>query len=104
MEDLARAYIDFGSTHPRLYEAMFTHPTSLPFAQPQTPPELRAAFDALARVTAREAPSTTEASAELFWACTHGLVTLLNAGRIPSARLDQHVHRIAEMIRLESAP
>lgn len=103
LEDLALAYIDFGSTHPRLYEAMFTHPTELPFAQSQTPPELRGAFYALASVIGREAPSTTEASTELFWACSHGLVTLLNSGRIPPARLDHHIHRIAEIVRLDSA-
>lgn len=103
LEDLARAYIDFGTAHPRLYEAMFTHPTELPFAQPQTPPELRKAFDALASVIAREAPGTAEASAELFWACSHGLVTLLDAGRIPPARLDHHIRRIAELVRLDSS-
>lgn len=103
LEDLARAYIDFGTAHPRLYEAMFTHPTELPFAQPQTPPELQKAFDALASVIAREAPGVAEASAELFWACSHGLVTLLDAGRIPPDRLDHHIHRVAEIVRLDSS-
>lgn len=32
LEDLAKAYIDFGSTRRRLYEAMFTHPTELPLS------------------------------------------------------------------------
>lgn len=104
LEDLARAYIDFGTTRPRLYEAMFTRPTELPFAQSHTPPELRAAFDALADAIAREAPNATEATAELFWACCHGIVTLLSAKRIPPERLDQHVRRVAELARLDGSP
>lgn len=103
LEDLCRDYIDFGATHPRLYEAMFTQSTELPFAQPHTPPELRGSFEALAAVIAREAPGTdVAATTELFWACCHGLATLLIAGRIPSERLDHHVRRVAEIVRLDS--
>lgn len=99
LEDLCRAYIDFGTTQPRRYEAMFTHPTTLLFARPDTSPELRAAFDAL---TDAIAPHTSDAdvaaAAELFWACCHGLVTLLNAGRIPPERLDHHIRRVAAIV------
>lgn len=103
LEDLCRAYIDFGTTQPRLYEAMFTHPTAVPFATIDTPAEVRGAFDALADVITHEAPDIdVPAAAELYWACCHGLVTLLNAGRIPSERLDHHVRRVAESVRPDS--
>lgn len=112
LEDVCRAYLDFGTTRPRLYEAMFARPTSLPFAEEDTPPEVRGAFEALAAVIAGERPGAardseataqaeTAAAAELLWACCHGLVALLNAGRIPPDRLEHHVRRVAEMTRQE---
>lgn len=105
LEDLCQTYIDFGSTRPRLYEAMFTLPTGMPFASLDTPPQLRGAFDALADVIASEAPGVdVDAATELFWACCHGLVSLLNAGRIPPERLEQHVRRVAALVRLEKQP
>lgn len=104
LEDLCRAYLEFGTTQPRLYEAMFTHSTTLPFAQAQTPPELREAFDALASVVMREAPHADIAAVtELYWACCHGLVSLLNAGRIPRDRLEHHVRLVADLVRPDRA-
>ncbi|WP_101652513.1 TetR/AcrR family transcriptional regulator [Brevibacterium ihuae] len=103
LEDLCRTYIDFGTTQPRLYEAMFTRPTAVPFADIRTPSELREAFGALAAVIDREAPGVdVDATAELYWACCHGLVTLLNAERIPSERIEHHVRRVAEIVRLDN--
>ena len=100
LADLCRAYLDFATTRPRLYEAMFSSPTSLPFDQSETPDELRGAFHALAQVVGQQVPETSvESSSELFWACCHGLATLLTAGRIPPDRIDQHVHRVAELMR-----
>lgn len=101
LEDACRAYIDFGATQPQLYEAMFTRTTMLPFAQSDTPSDLRGAFDALSALITREAPRVdADAAAELFWACCHGLVTLRNAGRIPSDRLDHHARRVAQTVYL----
>lgn len=102
LQALCRVYIDFGTTRPRLYEAMFTLPSGLPFADDDTPAELREAFDALAAMIASEAPEVdVQAAAELYWACCHGLVTLLNAGRMPSERIEHHVRCVAEIIRLD---
>src|ERR1700756_1164768 len=37
---MARTYLDFASDNPAVYDAMFTGRTSLPFAEPDSPPEL----------------------------------------------------------------
>lgn len=90
IRNVAMAYLAFATEHPALYEAMFTMPTSLRFAEAGTKPELRDAFAALAAVVT---PSTTdvETATETFWAALHGLAELEGSGRIrPSAR-DQRV-------------
>ncbi len=80
---MARAYLDFARDHPAVYDAMFTGRTTLRFAEPDTPPELVAAFGEL-----REAMSSVadEADAdtltEVFWAALHGLVSLSRGGRL----------------------
>lgn len=51
LENLAMAYLGFAARCPALYEAMFTLPTNLLFAEPDTRPELRAGFDALAGIS-----------------------------------------------------
>ncbi|MBV9813346.1 MAG: TetR/AcrR family transcriptional regulator, partial [Acetobacteraceae bacterium] len=50
IQRVGRAYLDFASKNPALYEAMFTMRTSLHFAQADTKTELREAFAALAAV------------------------------------------------------
>src|SRR3954452_8631372 len=42
-----RAYLDFAAAHPRVYEAMFSMPTGLPFAADDTPKPLHHAFAGL---------------------------------------------------------
>ena len=42
-----RAYLDFAAAHPRVYEAMFSLPSGLPFAADDTPEPLRQAFAAI---------------------------------------------------------
>lgn len=97
---VATAYLAFARTHPALYEAMFTLPTSLRFAEANTPSELRAGFDALAAVVA---PFRTDVdlATETFWACLHGLAELERSGRIrPSARAE----RVALLVRGLAGP
>ncbi|CAH2812615.1 MAG: Xylose activator XylR (AraC family) [uncultured Caballeronia sp.] len=50
IENVAMAYLGFAFRRPALYEAMFILPTDLRFAEAETRPELRAAFEALATV------------------------------------------------------
>ena len=89
VEAVALAYLAFARQHAALYEAMFNLPTGLTFAQPETRPELKEAFAALAAVVA---PATADAdvATETFWAALHGLAELERSGRIrPGARAER---------------
>jgi AcrR family transcriptional regulator len=95
LENAAMAYLAFARTHPALYEAMFTLPTSLRFAEAETKSELKAAFAALAAVV-MPANTDVEVATETFWAALHGLAKLERSGRIgQSAR----VERLALIVR-----
>lgn len=95
LESVAMAYLAFAREHPALYEAMFTLPTGLRFAEADTKPELRSAFAALAAVVA---PSSTdvEVATETFWAALHGLAELERSDRI---RHGARVERVALVVR-----
>lgn len=92
---VAMAYLAFAREHPALYEAMFTLPTGLRFAEAETKPELRNAFAALAAVVASSS-ADGDVATETFWATLHGLAELERSGRIrPSARSE----RVALVVR-----
>lgn len=83
-----RAYLDFAVAHPRVYEAMFSLPSGLPFASDDTPEPLHRAFASI-----RDAfPDADDVRAEVAWAALHGLATLQAGARLPArlaqARLD----------------
>ena len=90
LRDVCTAYLGFARSCPVVYEAMFILPTKIKFATEDTPPALRAAFEAL--VTAlgpeRQAPAL---SAEVLWSALHGMIVLMQSGRIPAAGLDERV-------------
>ena len=90
----AMAYLAFAREHPALYQAMFTMPTSLRFAQADTKAELNDAFAALAAVVAPSA-GDVEVATETFWAALHGLAELERSGRI---RLDARDERVAIVV------
>ncbi len=95
LERAAMAYLDFAVSQPALYEAMFVLPTDLRFADARTRPELRAGFDALAKVVAPFC-ANVETATETFWAALHGLAELDRAGRLrPAARAE----RVAMVVR-----
>ncbi len=75
------AYLAFAQRHPALYEAMFTLPTGLRFAEAGTELELEDAFEARAAVVP---PSSTDVAVatETLWAARHGLAELERSGRI----------------------
>jgi AcrR family transcriptional regulator len=83
-----RAYLDFAATHPRVYEAMFSLPSGLPFAADDTPEPLRRAFAAVHDAF----PDADGTRAEVAWSVLHGLATLQAGGRLRAgearARLD----------------
>jgi AcrR family transcriptional regulator len=88
-----RAYLDFAAAHPRLYEAMFSLPSGLPFAAAETPEPLHRAFLGIQDVF----PDADGTRAEVAWSALHGLATLHASGRLRAthvqARLDL-VHRM----------
>ncbi|TDG05791.1 TetR/AcrR family transcriptional regulator [Paraburkholderia guartelaensis] len=89
LENVAMAYLGFAVRCPALYEAMFTLPTELRFADAETRPELRAGFEALASVVAPFS-ADVENVTETFWAALHGLAELERSGRIrPGARVER---------------
>jgi AcrR family transcriptional regulator len=93
LEKVAFAYIDFAFHRHALYEAMFTLPTSLRFAEADTRPELRTAYEAIATVVAPFClDGEVEVTTETFWAALHGLAELERSGRVrPGARADRLV-------------
>jgi AcrR family transcriptional regulator len=88
-----RAYLDFAAAHPRVYEAMFSMPSGLPFAADDVPDPLRRAFSAVHAAF----PDGDGTRAEVAWSALHGLATLQAGGRLragqAAARLDL-LHRM----------
>ncbi len=95
LEAVAMAYLAFARKHPALYEAMFTLPTGLRFAEAETRLELKAAFDALAAVVTPTRMDVATAT-ETFWAALHGLAELERSGRI---RRDARIERVALVVQ-----
>ena len=83
---LARAYTDFATNSPALYDAMFSLDNGLLFAAEDTPAPLREAFQAMLDPLAPHAGPDEEPGVyvETFWAALHGLITLTRAGRLPA--------------------
>jgi AcrR family transcriptional regulator len=90
LRNAADAYLGFTFDHPALYEAMFTMPTGLRFADADTKPELKAAFAALAAFVSLPGRDN-DAATETFWASLHGLAELERAGRIRRSARDQRL-------------
>lgn len=88
---VAVAYLDFGHAHPAIYEAMFQQSIDARFASADTPPDLRAGFDALAAAIGDEGDGTTT---EVFWGALHGISLLERAGRM---RPEHRAERVAEL-------
>ncbi|GAB3561794.1 TetR/AcrR family transcriptional regulator [Amycolatopsis endophytica] len=82
---LARAYLDFATRNPAVYDAMFQLDGGLAFARADTPEPLKDAFNALLECLGEVAGEGIDPGlfAEVFWAALHGLATLTRAGRLP---------------------
>jgi AcrR family transcriptional regulator len=94
LRNAAAAYLSFTEEHPALYEAMFTMPTGLRFAEIDTEPELKAAFAALAAIVAPSGDD--EVATETFWAALHGLAELERSGRIRRSARSERVALIID--------
>ncbi len=98
---MAHAYLDFARDNPAVYDAMFTGRTTLRFAEPDTPPELVAAFEEL-REPISAMTDDADTLTEVFWAALHGLTSLTRGGRL---RPDYERQRIDTLIaRFCAAP
>ncbi|WP_181805993.1 TetR/AcrR family transcriptional regulator [Streptomyces shenzhenensis] len=82
---VAATYTSFARRRPALYDAMFTHLVDLPFATPEAPEALQAAFGEILAVVEPITAGGENAGilTETFWAALHGLVTLMRSGRLP---------------------
>jgi AcrR family transcriptional regulator len=94
---VCRAYLDFATERPALYQAMFVLPTDLEFASEATPAALREAFGEFVGCFPPD-DERRELLAEVVWSALHGMAVLSDSGRIPAAaqedRLDVLVGRI----------
>jgi AcrR family transcriptional regulator len=96
---VCRAYLEFATERPALYQAMFVMPTDVKFAHAETPPPLRAAFDEFVSCL-RPDNARRELVAEVIWSALHGIATLSDSGRIPpdsqEERLDFLITQLAD--------
>jgi AcrR family transcriptional regulator len=89
-----RAYLDFAAAHPRLYEAMFSLPSGLPFAVDHTPEPLQRAFRGI-----RDAfPDADGTRAEVAWSAWHGLATLEASGRLRASAAQARLDLVHDML------
>jgi len=96
VESVATAYLEFAASSPALYEVMFSHSLSIPFADPATPPELRFAFAQLMELFQGQ-DSKLEVLTELFWAGLHGIADLTRTKRFPPSRQKERVRMLVKL-------
>jgi AcrR family transcriptional regulator len=89
-----RAYLDFAAAHPRVYEAMFSMPSELPFAADDTPEPLHHAFAGLHDVF----PDADGTRAEVAWSALHGLATLQAGGRLRPSHVQERLDLVHDML------
>src|SRR3954467_13423361 len=89
-----RAYLDFAAAHPRVYEAMFSMPSALPFATADTPEPLHHAFAGLHEAF----PDADGTRAEVAWSALHGLATLQAGGRLRASHVQARLDLVHDML------
>jgi AcrR family transcriptional regulator len=97
LANVAMTYLAFARDRAALYEAMFVLPTDLRFAEADTRPELRAAFNALAAVVTPFCADVALVT-ETFWAALHGLAELDRSGRVRRGMLGERVALVVRAI------
>lgn len=94
-----RAYLDFAEGHPAVYEVMFSRAVSLPFAQEDTPEQLRAAFASIvALVEPHAGDHDVDTFAEVVWAAAHGLACLARDRRLRPHEREQRITVLVERL------
>ncbi len=97
---LARAYLDFAAGNPAVYDALFQLDSGLPYAQENTPEQLKDAFAALLENLKDVAGDDVDPRlfTELFWASLHGEVTLSRSGRLPPEHTERRVELLIDRL------
>jgi AcrR family transcriptional regulator len=101
VEAVAVAYLDFGSEHPAVYEAMFQQPIGVRFASDDTAADLRAGFDVLAEAIGDDGDGT---ATEVFWGALHGVSLLERAGRMRPEHRTRRVRELAARFDVNPGP
>ena len=100
VEAVATAYLEFATSSPALYEAMFSLSLNIPFADANTPPELRFAFAQLMELF--QGQGSKSVISELFWASLHGIAELTRTKRFPPGRQKERVKMFVELFPFPS--
>ena len=85
------------AAHPRLYEAMFSLPSGLPFAVDHTPEPLQRAFRGILAAF----PDADGTRAEVAWSTWHGLATLQASGRLRASAAQARLDLVHSMLTQE---
>ena len=99
---LARAYLDYATRNPAVYDALFQLDGGLAFAHEDTPQPLKDAFAALLDTLHEVAGNDVDPGlfTELFWAALHGLATLTRAGRLPPQYAERRVELLVDRLAM----
>ncbi|WNI30071.1 TetR/AcrR family transcriptional regulator [Streptomyces sp. ITFR-6] len=97
---LARAYLDFATRNPAVYDAIFQLDGGLPYAREDTPEPLKDAFAALLECLGSVAGDGVHPAlfTEVFWASLHGVATLTRSGRLLPEETEQRVELLVERL------
>jgi AcrR family transcriptional regulator len=95
-----RAYLDFAAANPRVYEAMFSLPSALPFAAGAKPEPMRHAFSSIQAVF----PDADGTRAEVAWSALHGVATLQAGGRLRPSHVQARLDLIHRMLTYQETP
>jgi AcrR family transcriptional regulator len=98
LQNVCAAYLEFARSRSVVYETMFVLPTRIEFASNETPPALRGAFEALVAALGPDRRDPVF-MAEVLWSALHGLVVLMQAGRIPTAGAQARLAILVERFR-----
>ncbi|MGW6200446.1 TetR/AcrR family transcriptional regulator [Kribbella sp. NPDC055110] len=103
---LAKAYLEYASKHPAVYEAIFVRPTDLEFASSDSPLLLKTAFaEFQAAVEPFAAEDDPETLTEIFWSALHGQATLNHSRRLRPGQRDARVELlVARLSGKKSSP
>lgn len=102
---LAKAYLEYASNHPAVYEAIFVRPTDLEFASSASPLLLKTAFaEFQAAIEPFAAGDDPETLTEVFWSALHGQATLAHARRLRPGKGDARVELLLARLSGRNSP